>query len=181
MSLNSIALPASLVAELYGQTLTLANPAAPGEIPAQNHAVEKSGEMHVLVHKEELRALGNNAKKVLIVVNNPDNPFLPDNELQFLTGILSACQLSLDDVALVNWNNNPGTTGKELTALFNSRVVLLFDTAPAALELPVHFPFYQIQPFAGTTYLSAPSLGKLENDKLEKSKLWVCLKRLFNL
>ncbi|MBK9568854.1 MAG: hypothetical protein IPO53_02260 [Chitinophagaceae bacterium] len=52
---------------------------------------------------------------------------------------------------------------------------------PAAFGLPMHFPHYQIQAFAGNSFLYAPSLKELENDRVEKSKLWVCLKRLFNL
>jgi hypothetical protein len=58
---------------------------------------------------------------------------------------------------------------------------LLFDTSPAAISLPMSFPYYQLQSFAGSTFLYAPSLKELENDRVEKSKLWVCLKRLFNL
>ncbi|MBL0130777.1 MAG: hypothetical protein IPP43_06385 [Chitinophagaceae bacterium] len=106
---------------------------------------------------------------------------MPDHELTFLTGILGACKLSLADVAIVNLYNHPQSSYNELTSFFKSKIVFLFDMEPAAFGLPMHFPHYQIQAFAGNSFLYAPSLKELENDRVEKSKLWVCLKRLFNL
>ncbi len=181
MDLNTIELPASLIAGLYRDALTESDPvpaehspgiiSAPGTVKSSAPVEKNTG----------WRSLGNNAKNILVLVSNKEFPFLSDPELGFLTGILAACKLSMEDVALVNVNNNPDTSGRQLTDFFKSRIVFLFDIEPAALGLPVNFPQYQLQPFAGTTYLYAPSLGQLENDKLEKSKLWVCLKRLFNL
>ncbi len=101
--------------------------------------------------------------------------------LTFLTGILSACKLNLADVAIVNSTNYPDADYKELTKFFASKIVLLFDIEPSAFGLPMSFPHYQIQAFANNSFLYAPSLKDLENDKIEKSKLWVSLKRLFNL
>ncbi len=181
MGLNTIKLPVSVIAGLYGNSLMETSPAPvvkTGAEPGSAGTNETgAGRMEV----NPVRSLGNNAKNILVVVNNRNNPYLPDQELNFLTGILSACKLSMEDVAIINMNNNPGASAKNLTEQFKSRVVLLFDMEPAAIGLPVNFPTYQLQPFAGTTYLGAPSLAQLENDKLEKSKLWVCLKRLFNL
>jgi hypothetical protein len=87
----------------------------------------------------------------------------------------------LADVAVVNLNNQPKSSYKELVAFFKSRIVLLFAVEPASFGLPMSFPHFQIQPFAGNSFLFSPSLKELENDKVLKSKLWVCLKRLFNL
>lgn len=125
--------------------------------------------------------LGNNQRHLLIITSSPEVVFLPDDELAFLTGILGACKLSLADVAIVNLHQYPGCGFKEITSFIESRVTMLFGIEPAALGLPVSFPHYQLQAFADTTFLYAPRLKQLENDKLEKSKLWVCLKKLFNL
>ena len=70
---------------------------------------------------------------------------------------------------------------KELISFFKSKIVFLFDIEPIAFGLPVNFPHYQAQAFASTSFLFSPSLKKLQNDKLQKSKLWVCLRRLFNV
>ena len=70
---------------------------------------------------------------------------------------------------------------RNLLTFFKSKIVLLFAVEPASFGLPMSFPHFQIQPFAGNSFLFSPSLKELENDKMLKSKLWVCLKRLFNL
>ncbi len=181
MDINHIELPASVVVDLYPSSL----------IDDTETVIEKTG---VVAASIELgttavntapdtpwKSLGNNNKNILVILKSSDAVYLPDNELTFLTGILSACKLSLADVAIVNLNNHPGVSYKELTSFFKSKIVLLFDTEPVAFGLPMSFPHYQIQGFAGNSFLYSPSLKNLETDKVEKSKLWVCLKRLFNL
>lgn len=172
--LNTIELPAAVVAELYEQSLVLPAGAVTG-IPAKEGPapVQASG-------PETTRSLGNNQQKILLLVRHPDAVFLPDQELSFLTGVLTACKLSMADVALVNLHPaHPGYPA--LTRQFSSRICILFGVGPAEFGLPMNFPPYQLQPFGGLTFLCAPSLRELEHDKVEKSKLWVCLKRLFNL
>ena len=85
------------------------------------------------------------------------------------------------DVVIVNHKNHRETAYKELVTFFKSKIVLLFAVEPVSFGLPMIFPHFQIQPFAGNSFLFSPSLKELENDKILKSKLWVCLKRLFNL
>jgi len=181
MDLNNISLPASLVVNLYHSSLI-----ADDETVTKKKDVAETIEENAtpVIEKNESAAwksLGSNAKNILIIVKSKEAVHLPDNELAFLTGILGACKLSLADVAIVNLNNHPGATYKELTTFFKSKIVFLFDEEPAAFGLPLSFPHYQIQAFAGNSFLYSPSLKDLENDKIEKSKLWVCLKRLFNL
>lgn len=178
MDLNNIDLPTSLVVDLYCSSL----------ISTKEIAIEKKIVKEIsnpVVQKIESNApwksLGNNQKNILVIVNNKEVVHLPDNEFSFLGGILGACKLSVADVAIVNLNNHPEATYKELTSYFKSKVVFLFDAEPAAFGLPMSFPHYQIQAFAANSFLYAPSLKDLEDDKGEKSKLWVCLKRLFNL
>lgn len=179
MDINNISLPATLVADLYPSSLVDL-----GKMRAETETAlppAESGPSRTDKPATAWKSLGNNQKNILVVVNNNGIAFLPDNELTFLTGILGACKLSLDDVAIFNFQNHPGIAFKELMNHFKSKIVLLFDTEPAAFGLPMSFPHYQLQPFSGNTFLYSPSLKELENDRVEKSKLWVCLKRLFNL
>jgi hypothetical protein len=123
--------------------------------------------------------LGENKKNILIVVNHIDTTHLPDEDLAFLTTILSACKLSLADVAIVNKNNYSNQTYKEYTGHFKSKIVLLFGTDPVSFGLPLDFPHFQVQSFSKCTFLYSPSLN--EYDQLVKSKLWVCLQRIFGV
>jgi hypothetical protein len=125
--------------------------------------------------------LGENKKNILAVVNYPDHVHLPDEQLAMLTRLLAACKLGLDDVAIVNGNNYDDINYKEMIAQFASRIIFLFGIEPVSFGLPVTFPHFQLQPFAGATFLFAPPLHDISNDELLKSKLWVCLRRLFGI
>jgi hypothetical protein len=172
--LNHIKLPASLVADLYHSSLIDTDETIVSQVVADT--IEDKPADH-----PGWKWLGENRKNILIIVNYTDAVHLPDNDLVFLTGIIGACKLSMADVAVVNLNNHPEASYKELVAFFKSKIVLLFAVEPASFGLPMSFPHFQIQPFAGNSFLFSPSLKELENDKVLKSKLWVCLKRLFNL
>ena len=173
MNINDIRLPGQLLAELYRSSLVETGD-APAPILPEEKIIEPAS-------ADSWKSLGNNHKNILVIVQYADAVHLPDKELEFLTTMLGACKLGLDDVAIVNLNNHPGSSYKELTGFFKSKIVLLFDVEPASFGLPMNFPHYQMQAFANATFLYSPSLTELENDKLQKSKLWVCLKRLFNL
>lgn len=179
MDLNHIKLPAAVINELYKTALVE---------PALNTGVKEAAisvEKPVITWNDaiapEWKSLGSNEKNILIVVSNSDAVYLPDNDLNFLTGVLGACKLSLADVAVVNRFHYPEAGYKELIAYFKSRVILLLGVEPAAMGLPINFPHYQLQAFNITTFLFTPSLEAMEKDRLEKSKLWVSLKRLFNV
>jgi hypothetical protein len=174
MDLNHIKLSASVVAELYQSSLIDS-----GESPV-NQAMTDISDIEPTA-SSVWKSLGENRKNVLIIVSYSNAVHLPDNELTFLTGILGACKLRMADVAVLNLNNHPEASYKELVTFFKSKIVLLFEVEPALFGLPMSFPHFQIQPFAGNSFLYSPSLKALENDKVMKSKLWVCLKRLFNL
>lgn len=181
MGINNIDLPAIVVEQLYNSSLVGNNTAAEEKkLVSEPVKIEPASNSEGSPLKE-WKFLGNNNKKILIILKSEDAVHLPDNQLTFLTGILSACNLSLADVAIVNTNNHPQVLYKELTTSFASKIVLLFDIEPAVFGLPMSFPFYQIQAFAGNSFLYSPALKNIENNKIEKSKLWVSLKRLFNL
>jgi len=174
MDINHIKLPASVVAELYHSSLINSDETSVNQPEAditENKPASLPG----------WKWLGENRKNVLLIVSYSDAVHLPDHDLGFLTGILGACKLNMADVSVVNYNNHREASYKELVAFFKSKIVLLFAVEPVSFGLPMIFPHFQIQPFAGSSFLFSPSLKELENDKILKSKLWVCLKRLFNL
>lgn len=181
MDLNHIELPAIVIADLYHSSLVgkegiVSTKKDKPEIPDQhtNILAEKPAAI------ANWHSLGDNQKKILIIVNSDEGQVVPEKDLQFLTGILGACKLTIADVVIVNIHDQP-TDYKTLANHFESRIVFLFNVDPVSFGLPINFPHYQIQAFAGNSFIYAPSLKALENDKLEKSKLWVSLKRLLNL
>lgn len=166
MSLDDIQLAPSLAADLYKKTL----------VDIDNYQPATSASTNAV-----FPVLGNNGQKVCILVKEPEFPFLSDDDLQFLTGILTACKLSLQDVALINLNKCAALNYASLQEHLQPSVVLFFGTGPADAEFPLEFPAYQLQKYNQQTFLAAPSLQQLAENKEEKKKLWLCLKTLFTV
>jgi hypothetical protein len=128
--------------------------------------------------------LGNNRRHITLLVHSPGSGFMPDNQLTFLTKILEACRMTLADVAIVN-NAAAPVTITALRQQLQPKTVLLFGVDPTAIRLPINFPTFKQLSYDDCTYLSSPALDQLvpntEDSKLLKSKLWVCLKTLFEV
>jgi hypothetical protein len=187
MSLNNIQLPDFLIEEWYSDKLIASSskskaptasaaPTAATPIPAPSATAPTP--------PAPLKYLGNNRRNITLLVNAPGTAFLPDPQLAFLTKILEACRMTIADVAIVNNAATPATitTVKET---LQPKTVLLFGLEPAAIRLPINFPVFKPIDFDACKYLSAPSLDQLvsntEDSKLLKSKLWVCLKTIFDV
>ena len=177
MDLNSIKLTTELIEDLYGNSIVLDNARPMPKVEEKTETLDTGPSFT----RGKWKSLGNNLKQILVIVNNPGLEFLPDTDLKFLGSILQACKISLDDVAIINIAGHENTRYKELIGAFKSRIMLLFDQDPSELGLPMKFPHYQIQPFAGNSFLYAPSLNHLEKNIDEKKKLWTALKRMFNI
>lgn len=128
--------------------------------------------------------LGNNGKKVTILIKEADVAFINDQHLQFLSNILNACKLNLGDIALVNHVNNP-LVYTDLKQKLQPKFIIAFDLQPKDIQLPFTIPNYQVQLHDNCKFLFASTLKTMEGDsqeaKLEKSKLWVSLKNMFQL
>ncbi len=164
MSLNNIQLPASVLQSLYNKSLY--------DLNTDKSEVISDEAANIVF-------LGNNAKKIIILVNSTAAIYLPDEELNFLLGILTACKLSMADVALINMAKNPAIQYKDISNQLKAEKIILFGIEPEAIGLPLQFPPYQIQKFNNQVYLSSASLTGLQADKEEKLKLWNCLKKIF--
>lgn len=161
MSLNNIQLTPNLLSDLYTKVLVELPPAVLPEVSVVSY-------------------LGGNVKNIVLVVNNAEATYLTDEQTLFLTSILSACKLTLNDVAILNFASLSFPPDQAIMEL-KAKSVLLFDVPPTDFELPIHFPHYQLQPFKECTYLSAPSLSILEADVTQKKAFWNSLKKLFVL
>jgi hypothetical protein len=184
MALNDIRLNSTLLAEIYkGSLVEINDQFHTSEVQSSNSQAETPQGDNPTTNKTAIawKHLGEFKKRILLVVRYPGATYLPDEPLNFLTSILGACKLSLADVAIVNVSNLPSIQYNDLREKFNSVVIIFFGLAPAELEMPVIFPEFQIQPFNNCTFLHTPVLEKLESDKVLKSKLWVCLRRMFDL
>jgi hypothetical protein len=166
MSLDNIQLPTVVVQDLFKKSLV--------DLKTTQPVSAKDGQATIAY-------LGQNQQGIVLLVQAPDSLYLPDNELDFLMGILTACRLTMADVALVNLHRHAGLDYQALAKATNAAKVLLFGLGPEDLQLPLSFPPYQIQRYNNQVYLAAPPLPQLQADRMEKSKLWACLKQVFGI
>lgn len=128
--------------------------------------------------KIEIASVGENHKHVLFLVNEASFKFLPDEEMNLLTNLVSACRLSMNDIALVNFNRNKFNY-QQFIQQFHPKKILVFGVSNAELELPFDIPYFQIQAFGEQLYVTAPSLKEFLTNKPLKKELWGSLQKLF--
>lgn len=206
MSLKNIQLPAQVMADLYKNLLIEdENQAAFVQVPVEEpvravttETVKKEPPVAVPVVEKTVpvtppppspggasyKFLGNHQKQVSIIVNFAGETYLPENHLQFLTKILGACRLNLGDVAIIN-NNTQAIEINALKEQLHPKFILLMGVEPTTIDLPLSFPQFKEQEYAGTRYLITPPLNELNQEtasgKQLKGLLWGCLKKMFDL
>jgi hypothetical protein len=128
--------------------------------------------------------LGNNQKQITFVVQSHDEVFVEEKHLSFITKMLEACKMNIGDIALVNHTTTPIII-QQLKQQLRPQMLILFGTESVDIKLPFSFPQFKTQAYDGCTYLCVPSLNELDSEvpesKLLKSKLWVCLRKLFEV
>lgn len=144
---------------------------------------EKNNEA-IFLNLAPLEYMGAHQKKITVVVKDPTAPFLKDADLTLLTSILSACKLTLEDIALINFANQVHSLHEIITTLPSS-YLLVFEVTSEQLKIKLPNTFYKPMLLGETTILFCNSLQKMQGNeqtaKLEKSKLWNALKVMFSL
>jgi len=141
--------------------------------PEDDHSTEGSS---------NYKFLGRNEKNISLILSAPENTFIADHHLVFLTKMLQAVKMTLADVAILNHHHHAVDINK-LKEQLHPKTLILFGLEPRQINLPFNSPAYKIQEYDDCTYLYAPPMEELNRDteqgKLLKSKLWVCLRKLF--
>jgi hypothetical protein len=190
MALNNIQLNSSHLTDMYRNSLVdMKMTQEEGKFFSDQASINKevrkpdsfSDRVAADSSRAEWKYLGEYKKNILLIVRYADATYLPDEQLNFLTSILGACKLNLGDVAIVNLVNVPSAFYKTVQERFKSTAIILFGLTPQEFEMPVNFPEFQVQAFNNCSFLHTPGLEALETDKILKSKLWVCLRRMFDL
>lgn len=172
MNLNTIQFDATAIALLFRNSLV--------EIDTENPVL---GQTDISSDPIAIgwKFFGENKKKTLIVVRYPGEVHLPDKQISFLTKLLAACNLTIADVAIVNFQQYKSSDFDKIIDHFKPKTVLLFGIEPGEFGMPMKFPQFQVQRYKEAVYVSSPSLEVIEPNKVLKGNLWVCLKKIFNL
>ena len=179
MSLDHIILSDTVLEKLYRDSLVTGNPAAAMK-PAKTK-VAKATEKEASPAAGSIKFLGNNKKNILLIVSEKDHAFLSDDDLNFLLNILNACNITLEDAALVNSYGDESPDHESLQQQFSPAVIICLGTEPHALGFPLQIPQYRVQAYNGQQYLSAGLLAEISADKELKKSLWLALKTIFSI
>ncbi|MFI5124116.1 MAG: hypothetical protein ACHQDF_02260 [Chitinophagales bacterium] len=191
MSINNIDLSAEQLAALYPESLVMDRETGKPE-PGSKKITEpekktdsKTGKKAGSRETDVYRFLGNNLRRICFIVSYPETVFLPDEQLAFLTRMLSACHCSIADVSVLNAAHTPVDITKLITQL-NPGMLFLCGIPPASLNLPEPVEPFTICRFNGISTLLIPSLTLLSQEETAdlipiKKKLWSSLRTLFNI
>ena len=127
---------------------------------------------------------GDNKRNIAILIKDSSAVHINDEWLLTLSKLLSACKLTLEDVAIVNYASQ-SETFSSLKETLQPKVALMFDVATQDIQLPFTIPHYQVQRHADCIFMTAPantlSTETQEPVRSEKKKLWEKLKLMFNV
>ena len=167
MSLDNFQLPLHLLSELYKNSLVVLD--------------DKQINTDSL-KEENFNYLGDNLKHILILVKDIESVHLNDPDLNFLTGILSACKLTIADVAILNMQRNTSTNLERIISYFCPNTIISFDfTLSQITDLQINNSKYEIHKINQTPFLNSSALHYVSNNVDEKKKLWGCLKTMFSI
>lgn len=166
MSIDSIQLSAQLCQNLFPNSLISEAPIRDSNKP---------------LNKAKISSLGGNKRNIVLVINHEEDRFLDDPQMEFLSNLLSACNLSMEDISLINYDQNKEVSYEKIIDQFQSQKILIFGVDASSLGLPFTIPHFQIQIFNNQIFLLIPALIQILNDISLKKQLWICLKKLFNL
>lgn len=159
MSINEIKLAPSQLPDWYGHQLVSTE-------STENTATQKT----------RPTLLGDYNKRILIVVNAPNHAFLADEELALLTGILTACKLSMADIGILNLSPDLEWSAADLADTLKPSAWWLFGTEQRILGSGATTQVGLTTSLQGAPVFVAPSLNQLAERPEAKRSLWSALK-----
>jgi hypothetical protein len=175
MGIDNLQLSNAMIAELYPESL----------VSGTRFSLEnKSVKTNPVEQEPAYTFLGDNLRHVCFLVNVPDSTFLQEDQMTFLQKILSACKLNLTDISLLNSARNT-VSFSGLKEQLRPGILFLWGDQPVNIPEIKNLPdmtVSNLDDFLVVPVLSAFSMNLETPMALElKQRLWVLLKKIFNL
>ncbi len=172
-------------ASMDAQATTIAAPSATMHVQIEaNKDTSNNATIRPINELGQIKYLGEHLKQVTIIVKDELAVYLNENDLTLLSSILSACKLTLADIALINVAQQKLSLHEILNVL-PSKLVMIFDVSSTILKIKLPTTLYKSIQLGDTYLLFSNSLSLMQGGdqsaKLEKGKLWAILKSLFQL
>ncbi|MBX2931383.1 MAG: hypothetical protein KF781_05490 [Chitinophagaceae bacterium] len=155
-------------ADLYKNSLTI----------IENNIESKDEQNNLLIY------LGENKKHIIILVEEENALHLEEDSYTFLLSILTACKLNMADIAIVN-STKQTVTYSTIKQQLLPTICIAFGNVCKNIQLPFQINLFEPYSFDNTVWLQSSALNLMKPNtqeaKIEKSKLWICLKQMLHI
>jgi len=125
----------------------------------------------------DFKYLGKNEKKILILVNDTENPVSTPQGTELLRKLVLSINLKNADFALLNYSAYTTAKFEHLHTFFSCRFLLSFGVLPNTLGLAEH-SLHQLYILQNIQMIFTHNLHALDTDIAAKKTLWGTLKTL---
>ena len=178
--LQNIKLPDFLITDWYKSHLIISEE---NKVVVRPAIPENKKEIPAPIN-EPIWFVGYNKKNITIVIDQNVEVVISDDWKAFLNSVITACKLTLNDVVVVNLHMKK-ISYTDIKTKFNSQFLLLFDISPGMLGIPAVIPHYEIRVDNNCSIIFSDSISQMLPNTPEakqiKMKLWVSLKKMFNV
>jgi hypothetical protein len=178
MGINNISLTPEIIAALYPETLSIESIPESGKRPDKPPLPDPNRDM-------AYPYLGKNLRSICFLVDNPDQEFMNDSQMNFIRKILIACKCSQDDIAIINIAHQEVQL-PELKSQLRPKMIFLWGVSPVQIGIRQQsLPELAISNIENIFIIPVFNPERMSNDSPEgielKQRLWASLKKLFNL
>lgn len=128
--------------------------------------------------KPELIYKGKNNQHILVAIDVSTG--LKKDDQSFLEKLLKACELTMDDVALVNMKDLEVQLSEVIRQL-QIKKCILFGIPLLSIDLPIGSAEETAIIFDDKYFIRTASLPSLQHDAAKKKALWHALKNMFGV
>jgi hypothetical protein len=121
--------------------------------------------------------MGENNKYILILINEQKQEIISQEDLGTLTSILTARQLEIRDVAIVNLDKHPAKDFNQLKQFFACKKLILFGINPMEIGLN-EINSNEPELVKDTKILATFTFDEMRNDNSKKRLFWNAMKQL---
>ncbi len=177
MGINHLELSPDLLSALFPDSLVdTGKTVSVSDIPVSSRSGVKKNPV--------ISFLGGNRRSVTFLSHYPEDPYLPEDQMAFLNKMLSACKYSMEDIALVN-RAKQDTDITILKDQLGTRILFLWGVDPKTAGYRSDLPDFLISEVEGISVIPVPKPERIIGDSAEstelKKRLWLSLKKIFNL
>ncbi len=147
---------------------------------AANLFQEPLYEVNAFATTTELQASTVNPTKVVILFKHQQKE-LPTEEHALLSKILTAVQIDIQQVILLNIHHTSLTTFSYIQRALQPNHLICFGIHHHHIGLNIAINAYQLRYFLNCKILLANSLDQISKDNRQKRMLWTSLQKMFDI